>query len=48
MDSSAKSKAKETFEATKDSDLTRITNEGKAINEEIKEDSERLETLKMN
>ena len=41
-----KEKAKETFEATKDSDLTRITNEGKAINEELKEDSERLETLK--
>lgn len=46
MDSSAKSKAKEAFEATKESDLARITKEGKAINEEIKEDSERLETLK--
>lgn len=46
MDYSAKAQAKANFEATKDSDLTRITNEGKAINEEIKEDTQRLETLK--
>ncbi len=46
MDYSAKAQAKANFEATKDSDLTRITNEGKAINEEIKEATQRLETLK--